>query len=207
MSLWVFKDKFWFQIKVDIFHCTELGRIFQRLNFNFTFHPAQAERYDIYTRVAVFMEWIEGVILKNGGMNACGYVLENSFSADNEAGFQKGEETLSTKIQKSASALLQTPHWTWFCSLDLILWVRLNFSTWMAQLRSAARQVFRSLVKTTSPLSQGMTHQYWPHAEAHQAGQVVNQRPEGLERLTYFLVFHSFLPSSLRYGLRGIQDM
>ena len=64
------------------------------------------------------MEWIEKVILKNGGMNACGYVLENSFSADNEAGFQKGEETLSTKIQKSASALLQTPHWTWFCSLE-----------------------------------------------------------------------------------------
>ena len=183
MSLWVFKDNFWFQIKVDIFHCTELGRIFQRLNFNFTFHPAQAERYDTYTRVAVFMEWIEKVILKNGGMNACGYVLENSFSADNEAGFQKGEQK-STKIKKSASALSQTPHWTWFCSLDLILWAQLNFSTWMAQLRSADRRVFRSLVKTTSPLSQGMTRQNWPHAEAHQAGQVVNQRPEGLERLT-----------------------
>ena len=63
------------------------------------------------------MEWIEKVILKNGGMNACGYVLENSFSADNEAGFQKGEQT-STNIKKSARALFQTPHWTWFYSLE-----------------------------------------------------------------------------------------
>ena len=51
------------------------------------------------------MEWIERVILKNGGMKACGYVLQNSFSAENEAGFQKGKLTL-TKIQKSEPALL-----------------------------------------------------------------------------------------------------
>ena len=96
MSLWVFKDNSEtsdFRSKL-IFSEISLARNSERLNFNNTFHPAQTERYDTYTRVAVFMEWIEKVILKNGGMNACGYVLENSFSADNEAGFQKGEQTL-----------------------------------------------------------------------------------------------------------------
>ena len=37
MSLWVLKDNFWFQIKVDIFHCTELGKIFPTIKLQFHF--------------------------------------------------------------------------------------------------------------------------------------------------------------------------
>ena len=47
-----------------------------------------AERHDIYTKVAPFVDWIERIILENGGMEACGYVLENSFTDENDAGFQ-----------------------------------------------------------------------------------------------------------------------
>ena len=36
------------------------------------------------------MDWIERIILENGGLEACGYVLESSFNEDNSAGFQDG---------------------------------------------------------------------------------------------------------------------
>ena len=54
----------------------------------------QAERHDTYTRVSMFIEWIEGTILKSGGMDACGYILENNFTDEIDAGFQKGERAL-----------------------------------------------------------------------------------------------------------------
>ena len=51
----------------------------------------QANKYDIYTRVSKYVDWIEMKILQNGGMSACGYVLENSFVTENGTGFQDGE--------------------------------------------------------------------------------------------------------------------
>ena len=48
----------------------------------------QANKYDIYTRVSKYVDWIEMKILQNGGMSACGYVLENSFVTENGTGFQ-----------------------------------------------------------------------------------------------------------------------
>ena len=53
----------------------------------------QDDRHDIYTRVSAFVGWIEKIILKNGGLEACGYVLENSFTDENSGGFQDGEST------------------------------------------------------------------------------------------------------------------
>ena len=52
----------------------------------------QAERHDTYTRVSMFMEWIEKTILQCGGMDTCGYILENNFTSENDAGFQNGED-------------------------------------------------------------------------------------------------------------------
>ena len=42
----------------------------------------------------MFIEWIEWTILKSGGMDACGYILENNFTDEIDAGFQKGERAL-----------------------------------------------------------------------------------------------------------------
>ena len=53
----------------------------------------QADRYDIYTRVSTFMDWMERTILENGGLEACsGYVLESSFIEDSGAGFLDGKD-------------------------------------------------------------------------------------------------------------------
>ena len=54
----------------------------------------QVERHDTYTNVSMFIEWIERTILQNGGMNACGYILQNNFTDENDAGFQNGESTV-----------------------------------------------------------------------------------------------------------------
>ena len=57
------------------------------------FHPLQADRHDIYTKVSAFREWMEQIILENGGLEACGgYVIESGFIVDNGDGFQDGEE-------------------------------------------------------------------------------------------------------------------
>ena len=53
----------------------------------------QAESYDVYTRVSMFVDWIEQKILESGGMDACGYILENSFTDENDPGFQDGENS------------------------------------------------------------------------------------------------------------------
>ena len=43
----------------------------------------------------MFVEWINRTILESGGMDSCGYVLENSFAHGNDVGFQDGETTES----------------------------------------------------------------------------------------------------------------
>ena len=58
----------------------------------------QAERHDTYTRVSMFIEWIEKTILQSGGMDACGYILENNFTDENDAGFQNGERPLNLNL-------------------------------------------------------------------------------------------------------------
>ena len=40
----------------------------------------------------MFMEWIEKTILQSGGMDTFGYILENNFTNENDAGFQNGED-------------------------------------------------------------------------------------------------------------------
>ena len=51
----------------------------------------QDERYDTYTRVSTYIEWIEKTILQSGGMDACGYILENDITEENNVDFQNGE--------------------------------------------------------------------------------------------------------------------
>ena len=58
----------------------------------------QAERHDTYTRVSMFIDWIEKTILQSGGMDACGYILENNFTDENDASFQKGERRLNLNM-------------------------------------------------------------------------------------------------------------
>ena len=58
----------------------------------------QAERHDTYTRVSMFIDWIEKTILQSGGMDACGYILENNFTDENDAGFQNGERPLNLNL-------------------------------------------------------------------------------------------------------------
>ena len=36
--------------------------------------------FDVYTDVAAFMKWVNGTILKMGGMQACGLALEETHS-------------------------------------------------------------------------------------------------------------------------------
>ena len=47
----------------------------------------------------MFVEWIEEKILESGGMDACGYILENSFTDENDPGFQDGECTASKFVK------------------------------------------------------------------------------------------------------------
>ena len=57
--------------------------------------PLQSDRHDIYTRVSTFIDWMERIILENGGLEACGYVIESGFIVENSDGFQDGEDIFS----------------------------------------------------------------------------------------------------------------
>ena len=80
------------------------------------FCPLQADRHDIYTKVSAFREWMEQIILENGGLEACGgYVIESGFIVDNGDGFQDGEEvtlislsTLTFRSDDSMNTVLLT---------------------------------------------------------------------------------------------------
>ena len=66
----------------------------------------QVERHDTYTRVSMFIEWIERTILQSGGMNSCGYILQNNFTDESDAGFQTGESSFS-KSEKLYKIIFQ----------------------------------------------------------------------------------------------------
>ena len=66
----------------------------------YTLHSLlQAEKYDTYIKVSAFVVWMRKIILENGGMDACGYVLENSFISENDDGFQDGETNLLNTLK------------------------------------------------------------------------------------------------------------
>ena len=65
------------------------------IDISFCLHSLlQAEKYDTYISVSAFVVWMKKIILENGGMDACGYVLENSFISGNDDGFQDGERNV-----------------------------------------------------------------------------------------------------------------
>ena len=130
----------------------------------------------------MFIEWIEGTILKSGGMDACGYILENNFTDEIDAGFQKGERALYLIF------LLQILRWTWFCSREDHQDRWPNLSTLTAQSRTATHQTFRNPAKTMWPLSHKAPLRCWLRVADQQLGQVfkVNSWPQTYNLLPAF---------------------
>ena len=46
----------------------------------------------------MYIEWIETTILQSGGMDACGYIIENEIAVENDPDFQNGESSTESKF-------------------------------------------------------------------------------------------------------------